>query len=60
MDGRIWQGGHLREQVLEEYAFGRLNDPETALVEVHYFHCSVCLEALEDVRIRIRNRIQLL
>ena len=45
----ILENGHLTEDVLEEYAFGRLSEPETAAVEEHYLGCEACQAALEQV-----------
>ena len=49
MDSRTWKNGHLREEILEEYSFGRLNDQDSEVVEEHYLACSICQHALEAV-----------
>ena len=55
MDGRLWVNGHLKEEILEEYAFGRLNDQDVAAVEEHYLACHHCQDSLEAVEQEIRT-----
>ena len=55
MDSRIWVNGHLKEEILEEYAFGRLKENETSAVEEHYLACTTCQDALETVEEEIRT-----
>jgi hypothetical protein len=40
---------HLAEEVLEEYAFDRLPEAQTAEIEEHLLVCAECREALEAV-----------
>ena len=55
MDSQIWVNGHLKEEVLEEYAFGRLREAETSAVEEHYLACATCQNALETIEEEIRT-----
>ena len=42
-------GGHLGEETLEEYAFGRLVEPELGRVEEHLLVCEDCQDALAEI-----------
>jgi hypothetical protein len=45
---------HLNENVLEEYAFGRLHDAKAAILEEHLLICSRCQTALAETDEYIR------
>ena len=47
---------HPDESVLEEYVFGRLSEPKTALLEEHILICGRCRTALAEVDEYIRPR----
>ena len=49
----IWDRGHLTEDVLEEYSFGRLSEAQTAAVEDHYLACEACQESFNEVESQI-------
>ncbi len=42
-------GFHLSEEILEEYAFGRMSEPALGQVEEHLLVCEPCQDALRDV-----------
>jgi anti-sigma factor RsiW len=52
---KVWQDGHLTEQVLEEYALRRLGENETVMVEEHYLRCEHCQAALAQVDAEIHT-----
>ena len=41
--------GHLTEDLLEEYLFGRVGEPELARLEEHLFVCLSCQNKLEEL-----------
>jgi hypothetical protein len=47
-------GTHLSEDTLEEYAFGRIEDPQLGEIEEHLLICETCQEALARVDAYIR------
>ena len=47
-------GTHIPEEMLEEYAFARLREPQAGRVEEHLLICEVCQEALADLDDYIR------
>ena len=49
----MWHGGHLREEALEEYSFGRSSEPEAAAIEEHLLLCEACQESLGQVEEQI-------
>lgn len=55
MSLEIWRNGHLTEEGVEEYAFGRLSEGEAAAAEEHYLMCDNCQEALEEGESYIRT-----
>lgn len=58
MSAEVWskitKDGHLTDEVLEEYAFGRLKESASALVEEHFLWCEVCQGSLSRVDREIR------
>ena len=42
-------GAHLSEETLEEYAFGRVLEPEAASIEEHLLVCEQCQDTLGDI-----------
>jgi len=52
---KVWVDGHLTEEILEEYAFGRLPESLLAEIEEHYFRCEHCVDALEQAETDIKT-----
>jgi Putative zinc-finger len=49
LKARLNFGPHISEDRLEEYAFARLPEAETAVVEEHLLVCDACQECLGDI-----------